>query len=184
MMIIEYALCKEDYVEYFAYMYWDCKKKKKQRQKNISMQLLYVFIFCAVLYFTGSFGFNVKYIILSFLLMFCISLLTLISGRSDLVRQATAIADDPENASIFEKILLTITDNDFQIKNKLIETKYTWIAFVNKIETKNYYYLFQNSIQAIIIPKRVFNNPEDKHLFEKILIRNLSLDAEVKESIH
>ncbi len=183
-MIIEYALCKEDYVEYFAYMYWDDKKKKKQRQKNILKQLLYVFLFCAVLYITGSFGSNVKYIILSVLLMFCISLLTLISGRSDLERQATAIADDPENTSIFEKIFLTLSDNDFQIKNKLIETKYSWIAFVNKIETKNYYYLFENSMQAIIIPKRVFKNPEEKDLFEKILTRNLSLDAEIKDAIN
>ncbi len=182
-MIIQYTLSKEDYVAYFAYVYWDDKGRKKQRVKNVFKQLLYVLLFCSVIYFTGSFGSNAKFIILAVFLIFSISLLTLISGRSDLEGQAKAIAENPENESIFLEMLITISDNDFQIKNKLIETKYNWAAFINKIETKNHYYLFENGMQAIIIPKNAFKNIEAQQAFDKILSRNLSLDAELKDAL-
>jgi YcxB-like protein len=184
MITIKYTLSKEDYVEYFAYMYWDDKGRKKQRIKNVCKQLLYVLLFCSVLYFTGSFGSKPKFIILAVFLIFAVSLLPLISGRSDLESQAKAIADDPENGSIFLEMLMTISDNDFQVKNKLTETKYNWVAFVNKIETKNHYYLYENAMQAIIIPKRAFKNIEEQQAFDKILSRNLSLDAELKDALH
>jgi YcxB-like protein len=183
MITIQYTLSKDDYVEYFAYMYWDDKGRKKQRMKNAFKQLLYILLFCAVLYFTGSFGSKAKFIILAIFLIFAISLLTLITGRSDLESQAKAIADDPENESIFSEMFITISDNDFQVKNKLTETKYQWAAFVNKIETKNHYYLFENAMQAIVIPKRAFKNTEEQQAFDKILSRNLSLDAEIKHEL-
>jgi hypothetical protein len=182
-LTLHYTITKEDYIEYFAYTYWDGKGRKKQRVKNIFKQLLYVVLFCSVLYFTGSFGSNAKFIILAVFIIFGISLLMLISGRSDLESQAKAIADDPENESIFVEMFITISDDDFQIKNKLIETKYVWAAFVNKIETKNHYYLFENAMQAIIIPKRAFTNIGEQHAFDKILSRNLSLDAEIKDAL-
>jgi hypothetical protein len=183
MITIQYILSKDDYVEYFAYMYWDIKGRKKQRVKNIFKQLLYVVLLCSILYFTGSFGSNAKFIILAIFLIFGISLLTLISGRSDLESQAKAIADDPENESIFVEMFITISDDNFQIKNKLVEARYKWGAFVNKVETKNHYYLFENSMQAIIIPKRAFTNNEEKMAVDKILSRNLSLDAEIKDAL-
>ena len=52
---------------------------------------------------------------------------------------------------------------------------------MRKTETEAYWFLFVNGIQAIIIPKRIFGSKIEKAEFEKILLRNLSLEAEVND---
>ncbi len=58
-----------------------------------------------------------------------------------------------------------------------------WKAVVRKTETETYFFLFINSIQAIIIPKRAFDNKDEKAEFKKMLSKHISLDAEIKDDI-
>jgi hypothetical protein len=184
MITIQYTLSKDDYVSYFTYIYWDEKGRKRKRLKNLFKQLFFLLLFTLVMFYTGSFRSNLKFVVPILLLIFGTSTISFISGKSDLESQAKSIADNPENESLFLETFLNISDSELQIKNKLIASTYQWSAFVNKIETDTYYFLFENSLQAIVIPKRAFKNNDEKMAFDKILSRNLSLEAELKDALH
>ena len=55
----------------------------------------------------------------------------------------------------------------------------SWSAFVNKVETDEYFYLYLNTILAIVIPKIVFKSLTEKKEFENILLAHFSLQAEL-----
>jgi hypothetical protein len=60
-----------------------------------------------------------------------------------------------------------------------METRFQWKSFIKKQENREYYFLFTSSMQAVIVPKRVFKNTDEKIQFEKLLSQYLSFDAEI-----
>ena len=83
------------------------------------------------------------------------------------------------NQSIFLDTQIDISETGISMKDELSETKLQWKAFVKKQENADYYFLFTNSIQALIFPKRIFKTAEDKARFQQLLSQHLSFDAEV-----
>lgn len=92
---------------------------------------------------------------------------------------AEKIARDPGNEMMFREHNLQASDNGLVLQDPTIETRYQWKAFTKKLESQEYYFLFLNNIQALIIPKRVFTDPGQQARFDKLLSQHLSLDAEV-----
>jgi hypothetical protein len=164
-------------------MYWDEPSRKRKRINNILKQVFLFFLVISVLFFLNTHSLINIFSLPIFLLILGSTLLPLITGRSQMVKQASEIADDADNESIFKDILLSAEEYELVIKSVLVESKYNWKGFTKKTETEKYYYLFQNAMQAIIIPKRAFKNNEEKIAFDKILSRNLSLDAELKDAL-
>jgi hypothetical protein len=109
--------------------------------------------------------------------------LPLLNGKNNIIRNAEKICDDVENESIFTTYNFVATDTDLLLKNKFVEAKYFWNAIVRKSETTTHYFLFENAMQAIIIPKRACKNDEEKLALSKLLSRNLSIDAEFNQII-
>jgi hypothetical protein len=72
-----------------------------------------------------------------------------------------------------------IDDSGIYMKDTVSENRWKWEAFIKKQENEAYYFLFTSSIEAIILPKRIFKQAEEKTKFEKLLLQHLSLDAEV-----
>jgi hypothetical protein len=165
-------------------MYWDEPGGKRKRINNILKQVFVFFLVISILFFFNSNSLINIFSLPIFLLILGSTLLPLFTGRSQMVKQANEIADDPDNGSIFKEIVLSAEEYELVIKSVLVESKYNWKGFTKKTETEKYYYLFQNAMQAIIIPKRAFTNNEEKMAFDKILSRNLSLDAELKDALH
>ena len=182
-MTLNYTITKEDYVSYYTYMYWDEPLRKRKRINNILKQASIFFLVIAILFFTNVHGVLNLFSLPIFLLIIGSTLLPLFTGKIQLAKQAADIADNPDNDSIFKKITLTILEDVLIVKSEMIESKFNWKGFTKKTEIDKYYYLFQNTMQAIIIPKRAFTNNEEKLAFDKILSRNLSLDAEIKDAI-
>jgi hypothetical protein len=183
MITIHYTLSKDDYVNYYTYMYWDAKDRKRKRLRNMIKQAGFFCLFSSVLFFSGVYGRMNKISISVFLLFFAGAFLPMLTGRSQMVKQAEAIADDPDNFSIFNETTLTANDTEISLKSIIVDSKLKWDAVIKKTETSNYYFLFLNAMQAIIIPKSAFINIDEQHAFDKILSRNLSLDAELKDAL-
>ena len=74
---------------------------------------------------------------------------------------------------------MEVDETGITIRDALCETRWKWEAFIKKQENDTYYFLFSNSIEALIVPKRIFKIAEEKSRFEKLLAQHLSLDAEV-----
>ena len=168
MVSLHYTITKEDYISFYTHVFWE--EGKKKRRLNFLKQGGFLIVFLIVLYFAGGMGsFN------------NFSLLPLISGKASIIRNAEKITENPENSSLFTEYHLTATDAEMIIKNTFTETKYFWKAFIKKTETDTHYFLFENSLQAIIIPKSVCKSEEEKLALKKILSRNLSMDAEFNQ---
>jgi hypothetical protein len=183
MITLNYTIEKQDYVNYYLHAFLEEPKiRKKNFVKTLKQSGSLILYFLIISYSVGIRTIN-KYSIPLGLLLFVTTILPLITRRASLVKQAESIAEKVENENIFTENIFTPTDADFQIKNKYCEVKYFWPAIIKKSENINYYFLFVNEFQAIIIPKRAFKNTEEQQAFDKILSRNLSLDAELKDAL-
>jgi hypothetical protein len=178
-MILKYAVTKEDYIEYYTYVSWDAPE---QRKKKINYYLRQVIInggLIALIFYTGVFSFHFWYMYLYLGVLLLTTVVQILSARNSVSKQAEKITSDANNASIFSEKTIEIDDSGILLKDEFTESKYCWEAFIKKQENNNYYFLFPSSVEAIIIPKRIFKLAEEKNRFEKLLTQHLSLDAEV-----
>lgn len=180
MLQLNYTLIKQDYVNYYLYMYWDEKKKKKARLKNLLKQLLYNVIILVAIYFSNVGRQNFTFVLIIFAIIFTTTLLSFVGGKASLEKQANNIANDVDNQSIFTQYTLIASDEALVVKTTFCESKFYWKTFVDKMENEAYYYLFENALQAVLIPKHAFKNNDEKVIFDTILLRNLPLEIELK----
>ena len=178
MLTLHYALTKEDYNNYYIFVTWDAPEKQKKRSLYYLKQMGTIVLFTAVFFYTGLFDRSsiFSFIVISFILL--TSVVAITGVRSSIRQQAKNISDDPENASIFISTSVSISETGILLQDKFSERKYQWAAFTKKQENNNYYFLFYSSLEAIIIPKRVFKQSE-QILFEDLLARFLSFDADL-----
>ncbi|MEO6489413.1 MAG: YcxB family protein [Ferruginibacter sp.] len=179
MVSLKYSISKEDYINYYAYVVWDAPDNRKKRLWYYVKQLIPILLFLFAFYYTGIFERNSKFILLILGFIFLTSALSLFGVRSNTIKQAKKITDDPGNSSIFLERSLFISESGIIAKDALIEIKYQWEAFIKKQESREYYFLFTSSIHAIIIPKRIFHNDVERKQLEKLLSQYLSFDAEI-----
>jgi hypothetical protein len=135
--------------------------------------------FLLAFYYTGLFNRDIIFIMLIVVFVTGITLLSVMGARSNIEKQAEKIADHPDNSSLFLPGVISFSESGIHLKNDLIESKFQWKAFIKKLESENYYFLFISNIQALIIPKRLLPNNESKIQLEKILNQYLSMDAEL-----
>ena len=179
MVSLQYNITKEDYISFYTHVFWE--EGKKKRRLNFLKQGGFLITFLIVLYFAGGLGSFNTFSIAIYVLIFTSTLLPLFSGRSSVVRSAEKITDNPQNSSLFTENHLTATDAELNIKNVFVQTNYSWKAIIKKTETDTHYFLFENSLQAIIIPKSACKSEEEKLALRKVLSRNLSLEAELNQ---
>jgi len=178
MISLNYSISKEDYINYYTYVLWDSPANRKKRLSYYTRQVIPLLLFIAAFYYTGIFERNSRFTLLIIGAIFLTSLFSFVGVRSNTLRRAQKIADDPGNSPIFQQFALDVSETGLSVKGALSETRYQWKAFIKKQETKDYYFLFTSGIQAMIIPKRIFNKDE-RMQFEKLLSQHLSFDAEI-----
>lgn len=179
MVSLTYSIGPDDYVRFYTYMMWDGPQNTSKRRKYYLRQLIAPVIFMAAFYYTGLLKRDTSFILIIVGFLLLTTVLSMMNNRNNVRKQAERIAEDPGNQSMFREHLLQATENGLLIRDELVETKYAWKAFTKKMENPQYYFLFINNIQAIIIPKKIFTDPAVQSRFDKMLAQHLSLDAEV-----
>lgn len=179
-MIIKYTLTKDDYVNYYTYMGWDAPDQKKKKIRYYLRQLMINGVFIAVIFYSDLFRFKPMLLYVYAGILILIVTTQIFTARSNIAKQAEKFTENENNQSIFSEKIIEIDDSGIAAKDLYAESKYQWQAFIRKEENEHYYFLFLNSLQALIIPKRAFKQPEEKIKFEKLLTHHLSLDAEVR----
>ncbi len=179
MLSLQYILTKDDYISFYVQIFWE--EGKKKRRLNFLKQGGFLIAFLIVLYFAGGMGTFNNFSIAIYAFIFLSTLLPILSGKASVIRSAEKINENPENSSLFTQYYFTATDSELIIKNSFTETKYFWKAIIKKTETNTHYFLFENSLQAIIIPKSACKSEQEKLALSKILSRNLSIEAEFNQ---
>ncbi|CAN5787693.1 hypothetical protein BH11BAC4_BH11BAC4_24640 [soil metagenome] len=178
MISLNYSISKEDYINYYTYVLWDAPANRKKRISYYLRQLVPLLLFIFAFYYTGIFDRSSKFTLIIIAAIILTSIFSFIGVRSNTLRRAEKIASDPSNSSIFLETAMIVSETGIALKNRLAETRYQWNAFIKKQESNEYYFLFTSGIQAMIIPKRIFNQDE-RMQFEKLLSQQLSFDAEI-----
>lgn len=182
MVALNYIITKDDYISFYTYVFWE--EGKKKRRLNFFKQAGFLLLFFLALYFIGGMGsFNYLSVTI-YALIFLSTLLPLLSGKSSIMKSAEKVAENPENSTLFTENSLLASDAELVVKNIFTETKYFWSAIIKKGETDTHYFLFQNALQAIIIPKSACKSEEEKLALKKVLLKNLSLEAEFNELLN
>ena len=179
MIALKYDITEDDYISFYTHIFWE--EGKKKRRINFLKQGGFLIAFLFLLYFFGGIGSFNNLSIAIYALIFLSTFLPLLSGKGAIVRSAKRITENAENSSLFTEYNLLANDAELIIKNRFTETKYFWNAIIKKTETDTHYFLFENSLQAIIIPKSACKSEEEKLALRKVLSRNLSMDAEFNQ---
>jgi len=108
-----------------------------------------------------------------------VTILQLVSGKATVRRQAEKVISDPANSAFFKEVSYEFSETGITRKDEFTESKYQWPAIVRKEETKEFYFLMTSSTNGMILPRRVFKTTDEKMLFEKMLSKYISFDAEV-----
>lgn len=179
MLSVKYALTEADYASYYTFVMWDAPERKKTKVKYYLRQLLVNALIIAAILYSNLFRFQLLYVYAYAGIVVLGAAWQIFYSRTNIRQQGMKVAEDPENSALYLEVQLDINDSGINKKNSVLETKYSWQAFNKKEETPAHYFLFTSSVEALIIPKRIFKTAEEKQQFEKLMLQHLSLDAEV-----
>lgn len=94
-------------------------------------------------------------------------------------KQVEKFYTTPSNSSFLLKTEFIIEVKGIQSKDDTSTTMHSWSAFYKKVETEKYFYLYLNTILALVIPKMVFKSLKEKEEFENLLLAHFPLHAEL-----
>jgi YcxB-like protein len=183
MICLQFTLSKEDLFQFSYFTGWTAQwNKKKRLTYYVKFILTYVIFLSVALIFWKKNLANYNAIIFFAVILF-ISLLILPAWiRSSFRRTTESFYSDPKNSTFFLKSELTIDENGINNKDGVSSTNYSWSAIVKKAETPRYFYLYVNSVMAMVIPKTSFTSMAEQKEFEKLLLIHLPLQAELNYS--
>jgi hypothetical protein len=182
--LLQYNFTKEDYTAYYNYSLWSSGTLKKRRRNDFLKTAGNIIIYGILFYYFLGRTIPIKFMIPLFILIIGVSLLPYIGYKNKLDKNLEDFLEDADNANLFTKTSLQASMQELVIKNEFEETIHQWKSIIKKIEIDTHYFLYTNSVQAIIIPKNAFINKVEKNAFDKILSTTLSLDAQLKQDIH
>lgn len=78
-----------------------------------------------------------------------------------------------QTAKYHDEYLLLFSKDIINWKTSNIETHFKWDVYSELWESNDFYFLIQKSHQYTIIPKRAFENQEEKQAFEEMALPNL-----------
>jgi YcxB-like protein len=175
-MTLRFSITHDEYSEFTKYF------NKKAFTGNLKWYgIIILTLFFINLYFSttkkyldieSSGGISTSYTstVLNWLLLFVIfiALWWLIIKR---VRKKTLNVDAE---ILFAERQMVFEEEKVYLKTDFSETTYKWFAFNRFEQTSNIFILFITSNMAVIIPKRAFDNPQQKADFEILVKRKIA----------
>jgi len=180
MITITYTLTKEDYLMYAYYVSWAQPGKKiRVIRKNLLFFSYWLGLLALSIFTNKKWNVDTRYIVAISVILFLIYILPLFLVRFEIRGVADKFYDDELNKNVFAEKTFRFSDSGFVTKDETGESNHTWASIVKKTETRGYFFLFISSVQAYLIPKKAFEGNDDIEAFRKLLLKNLSFDAEI-----
>ena len=178
MLTLKYHLTEAEYFEYNYYTAWSAPDKKWYRIRYyLRVFLLYGAVAAIYIFTNHSHQLVVDLVIFGIIATVYFLLVPYLIRRS-IHKRVRDILAQPENKHVLEEAEVVLMDTGILDRDKESESKYTWEAIVKKAETTDSFYLYTNSYHAIVIPKRVIHNPQDKQELQRLFNQHLPLSSE------
>lgn len=182
MLTVDIELREKDYISLTTYTQLDSSQVKALKRKRSLRQIILYAIILGILIWSdsliGNYTTTIIYAVIFFLFTFAIPYFQ----RPFIGRRLSAIYNAPENESMLQRKEYIFSDTGINISSQFTNTKLQWPAIIKKVETPDYFFLYQTSIHAMIIPKRFFNDWQLTDL-EKLLSTHLSFHADMGDEI-
>lgn len=181
MLSFKFNLTEEEYFEYNYYTTWAAPHKKKYRIRYYA-RVLALYSIIAVLYIFTNHSHRIEIDLSVFAIIGIVYFLMVpLLIRNSIRRRTKQIIAEPENQHVLDESEIIITDTGITDQDNVSQSRYDWDAIVKKSETPNSYYLYTNSYHAIVIPKRILKNREEKDELLGFFNRHLSLTSEFSD---
>ena len=172
-IIIEFNLQEEDIMRMWRFTSWDAPHLKLKRQKAVLMILLVVAVLLAFIIHIDVGAFNKEFLLKFFIFFFLLSI-PLVGGYNNrtgegIEKKALKYLSLPENKNILGNSYFEIDTMNIFVKDANANSNLSWnsITKINISDTD--FYLYFDSINALIIPKRVFESNEERNILENLL---------------
>lgn len=170
MIELQYTPNLEDFIEFNLFHNWTSPEKKKYRL-NYYLQTIFWAIAPVALYFFLNSLFlkldNWDLAIIVYVSVYSVYMLfVLINLKNSFLRNTIIFYSDKLNKSFFEEMTIEISDDEIRVNQKTACIVYTSQAIVKVAKNKEAFYLYVNSMQALIIPQRAINTLKKKNDIE------------------
>lgn len=181
MLSFKFSLTEKEYFEYNYFTAWAAPHKKVYRIRYYARVFALYSVIAALYIFTNhSHRIEIDLTVFATIgVVYFLLVPALI--RMSIRRRTRHIITEPENQHVLDECEIVLTDNGVTDRDKVSESRYDWEAIIKKSETANSYYLYTNSYHAIVIPKRVVRNEDDRNELSALFNRHLSLTSEFSE---
>ncbi len=180
MLELNYALTEEEYIDYNYFTGWDAPHLEDMRKKYYLRQIVFCIISTVVTFYLTNYSIPITAIFTGIGIV--LLLRSAYIQKNTLKERAKRFIAKEENQAVLSSTTIQLSETGIFSKDEFAETRYQWKSIIRRTENERSYFLYISSVQALIIPKRVFKNDEQKAAFEKILNQNVSLQAEFEES--
>ncbi|KXH80854.1 YcxB family protein [Sporosarcina sp. HYO08] len=163
-MEIYYNLTEEDYIHFNLY---HVKNSKTGKQALGWQRFLSPFIFIAGAYFLSWMGdIPLLPLLITFLLMSALWVVFYPKYFYSLItRHAKKMIKEGKNDGLLGDHQLTLTDEGLVDTSSNKETKVTWSGITSFQEDDQYFYLYNSSVSAYILPKREIDQVDQLRMY-------------------
>jgi hypothetical protein len=180
MLTLEFSLTEKQYLDWHYYTVWQSPARANYRTRQYISGIAFYAMF-GVLFFFAFYrpGIPVPAIWVGLIVMAIVVIISTFNMRSRFDTTVRSFLQQSGGDEVLSTKIFTIGEKGIHEKSATQETQYFWNAFINKAMANDCYYLYTNSMQAIIIPNRAFRSPEEKQQFDSMLLKFLPFQAEV-----
>ncbi len=178
-----YSLSVDEFAKYNAYTVWHAPWQKKVRFNFIIRSLFYSSVILFATFFLLDTSNNTKLLINRTSIGICVFGLIVLNCISyyqapyGIMNKAKKLILKDENSHILHETELEINQEGVFITDKESSVHQKWNSIVRYAVIKDFFYLYTNSIQAQIIPKRLFNSQKEIEEFDGFLTSKIPLSS-------
>ncbi len=172
MIRISYNPTINDFIEFNLYHHWYSPDKRKFRNTLILKVALWVMspIIFYCFFILNPVTDDIRFpLLVGFSIAAISSSVYYLTYKVNLRSNCVRFYSNPLNSAFLEETYVEIENNVLKINQKSYLMEIPISSFVKITENNGSYYLYTNSMQALIIPRRAFENSELNISFRKAL---------------
>ncbi len=96
-------------------------------------------------------------------------------NKEQMIKRLRKLLSEGENKNALGHCTLTLSPEGIHCKRNLSEYKVTWSAIINMIQNDNCFFLYTDSVNAIVIPKDAFASDNARKEFSDYVNNNMNV---------
>lgn len=178
----KYSLSEDEYAEYNAFSGWHAPWQKKARFKYLINTAFFFFIaiiatVIVIDKFEGDETNFTSLLIISSIITLIFTFFSNYQAPFRFKSKARLFIRKDENAHLINESEIEISDRGIYKTNPETKVNLNWNSIIKYAVSENLFYLYVNSQEALVIPKRLFESQIKIEEFDKFLTEKIPLSS-------